>query len=68
MKIEVEAKVLAPGESVFGNTEPKLVPAGGVWEKSFGSEGTTFCIHGEKLRWSCDDCREYFNGRHPNAP
>ena len=48
MKILVDCKVVEPGYA--GNDQQRLVFAGENWDDP------SFCIHGIKLRWLCDDC------------
>lgn len=55
MIIRVSAK------AVMAGTAPKLIFSGfGVWDDWDHEYDLAFCIHGEKLRWTCDDCDEYF--------
>lgn len=49
-KIEFSCRV----EEYGGNK--KLIPNDYWWE----GETTDWCVHGMKLRWSCDFCEEYF--------
>lgn len=44
--------------AIESGTKPRLVFTGYVW-KDWG-DSITFCIHGEKLRWTCDWCDEHF--------
>jgi len=60
MKIENEARLIEPGTDeakAKGCSRPRLVFAGGLWTEW----DLEFCIHGEKLRWSCDQCDEANN-------
>lgn len=57
MKVTLDAKEVQPGE--LGNTEPKLIFTGPIWDDF----GISFCVHGEKLRWSCDACEDHFSDR-----
>jgi len=54
MKIQIEAKVEQSG--AHGNDNPRLIFSGPLWDEW----DLEFCIHGEKLRWGCDECDEYF--------
>jgi len=54
MKIEIEAKELEAGEK--GNSFRRLIFSGPIWDEW----DLEFCIHGEKLRWRCDDCEAHF--------
>ena len=60
MKIEIEVKEVQPGWNGQGNGEPKVLPAGWFWQKFEDDDFLAFCVHGLKLRWSCDYCREHF--------
>lgn len=53
MKVQIEAREHPELQRLIFN--------GGVWS-DWGD--MRFCIHGEKLRWSCDECDEWFK-RHP---
>lgn len=52
MKIELKCNVVEPGPA--GNSRRRLVFTGLIWDEW----DHTFCVHGEKLRWSCDECDE----------
>lgn len=49
MKIKIEVKIVKVPQL-------RLIFTGIIWD----SQDLQFCIHGEKLRWTCDDCNEYF--------
>jgi hypothetical protein len=54
IKIKIECKATRPGTG--GSDEPRLIFTGPVWDEW----DLTFCIHGIKLRWSCDECDDHF--------
>lgn len=53
MKIQLDCKAIPSGPA--GNSRPRLVFTGPLWD----AWDHTFCVHGEKLRWTCDDCDEH---------
>lgn len=57
MKIELEVAEVQAG--YYGNNDPKLIPHDFYWKEW---PNTRFCVHGIKLRWACDYCREHFEG------
>lgn len=62
MKIQIECKAITPGPS--GNSKPRLIFTGTVWDEW----DVEFCVHGEKLRWGCDDCDEHFQKNPAHVP
>jgi hypothetical protein len=56
VKLTVEAKELKPG-SGHGNLSSRLVFTGERWKT------LDVCIHGQRLRWQCAECIEYFKKR-----
>ena len=56
MKLTVEARELEPG-SGRGNKGARLVFPSDKWRQ------IDVCIHGQELRWHCEECAEYFKGR-----
>ena len=46
----IEAKIIPPREN--GNSYYRLIFYGEIWDEW----DLSFCIHGEKLRWECDNC------------
>lgn len=54
IQVTLTCKAIPPGPA--GNNKPRLVPTGPVWDEW----DLTFCVHGEKLRWTCDCCDEHF--------
>lgn len=50
----ISAAWIEPNESGYGNTTPRLVfmDDAWVWDEQQA------CIHGLKLRWTCDRCDE----------
>lgn len=54
--IPFTVKTIRPGTTELGITEPKIIFDCFAW----GEWDITFCAHGIKLRWHCDDCAEYF--------
>lgn len=61
MEIDIEAKAIPRHHEHLGNSQPRLLFVGKVWKEW----DLNFCIHGEKLRWGCDWCDEYFE-EHPD--
>jgi len=57
VSIECAAKIRDDG------SRPRLVFIGHAWDE-WGME-LPFCVHGEKLRWTCDACDEYFAENKP---
>lgn len=52
MKIEIKCKeITAGGKQKLVFDDFLFNEWGDLW----------FCAHGEKLRWHCDDCEEYFS-------
>lgn len=51
LTIEIGARVLE-ADSGRGNSRRRLIFAGDCWDEW----DLTFCVHGVKLRWSCDVC------------
>lgn len=62
MKIQLECKAVPPGPA--GNSKPRLVFSGSLWDEW----DHTFCVHGEKLRWTCDECDEHFERNPAETP
>jgi hypothetical protein len=56
LTIQIEAKAIRDGSN------PRLMFSGELWDDM----DAQFCVHGCKLRWSCDDCDEYFR-KHPTS-
>ena len=56
MKLSLDAKALPPS-SGRGNLSSRLVFTGERWQS------LDLCIHGQQLRWQCEECIEYFKGR-----
>lgn len=62
MKKLLEVRIIAADSDegkAKGCSRPKMVFAGGLWDEW----DITFCIHGEKLRWTCDHCDEALSGQ-----
>jgi len=53
VKVSLEAKALPPG-SGRGNLTSRLVFTSERWKT------LDVCIHGQRLRWQCVECAEYF--------
>jgi len=56
VQIILQCKVIPP--SHWGNFTPRVVFDCFGWWGHWENE-IYFCIHGEKLRWTCDDCAEF---------
>jgi len=56
LKLSLDAKALTPG-SGRGNLTSRLVFTGERWKT------LDACVHGQRLRWHCLECIEYFKER-----
>jgi len=61
VKLSLEASELPPG-SGRGNLSSRLVFTGERWKT------LDVCVHGQRLRWQCAECIEYFKGREKAKP
>lgn len=46
--------------------DPRLVFTGPIWDD--WSDDIQFCVHGEKLRWTCDECADHFAKHRKHLP
>lgn len=60
MKIPIDVREARPDELVDPD-KPRLVHTGPMWD-----EDQSHCIHGEKMRWTCEDCNAYFANLNQN--
>lgn len=46
------------------NEKPRLLFNGILWRE----HDLQCCIHGEKLRWACDECEQFFSANTDKLP